>query len=55
MSSIAETRNNQALQPKQVHVYVEKHPETSNAEAIKLALEILNKQYWWVYGEDWKP
>lgn len=53
-SSTAETRNNRKLKEKQVHVFVDKHPSTSNAEAITMALETLNKQYWWVYGEDWK-
>lgn len=49
-----ETRNNKDLKLGEVKVIVEKHPEQTGAEAITLALEALNRQYWWVYGENWK-
>ncbi len=50
-----ETRNNNKCKPGEVYVFVEKHPNTPKAEAITLALEVLNKKYWWVHNEDWKP
>jgi len=49
-----ETKNNKSLELGVVKVTIEKNPKQTNAEAITLAFEALNRQYWWVYGENWK-
>lgn len=37
-----------------VEVTITKPYEMGNGEAITLALEQLNRDYWWLYGEFWK-